>query len=449
MRPSLHRRRRHILTRRANRHGARKGFAAFVAVAFAVSGLVMAGSALGIVGGTMGAYNYYAAGLPDPRVILDVEMPQSTHVYDRTGQRLLARFECENRESVDFADLPDHIVDATVAAEDRTFWTNDGIDYSAVVRAALANLEAGTIVQGASTITQQVIKYAGPIQEAGQPQQLDPDATPVPDEVDVDPDEDATTSEEEQAAVERDVCEPPELTFLEGRGYGDKIREQILARQVTEAHAGREGKEQILSTYLNLIFYGNGSYGIRAAAANYFGIRDLDDLTLAQAAFLAGLPQRPSFYDPYFADQGPERAIERRDQVLAAMLEEEYISRGEYREAVNTTWEEMNPSRVTSVLHEPHFVFRVQREAEQILASLGVEDPALAVRTGGYRVVTTLDHGLQQEAKDQVQHWVARLADKNVHNGALVAIDSATGEIVAYVGSVDYYNRDDPRVQGQ
>ena len=113
------------------------------------------------------------------------------------------------------------------------------------------------------------------------------------------------------------------------------------------------------------------------------------------------------------------------------------------------TWGQMNPSRITSVLREPHFSFRVQREAESILAALGVANPAEAVRTGGYRITSTLDYRLQQVAHNQVRTWVNALADKNVHNGALVAIDSATGEIVAYVGSVDYYNRKDPRVQGQ
>ena len=116
---------------------------------------------------------------------------------------------------------------------------------------------------------------------------------------------------------------------------------------------------------------------------------------------------------------------------------------------MKVTWGQMNPSRITSVLREPHFSFRVQREAEAILAALGVANPAEAVRTGGYRITSTLDYRLQQVAHNQVRTWVNALADKNVHNGALVAIDSATGEIVAYVGSVDYYNRDDPRVRGQ
>ncbi len=239
--------------------------------------------------------------------------------------------------------------------------------------------------------------------------------------------------------------------------------------QVTAAYPGRAGKEKILETYLNLIYYGNGSYGIRAAAANYFGLTDLAQMTVAQAAFLAALPQAPSFLDPYQNDAGEPgseeaaaAALRERNLVLGAMLEEGYITAAEARAARETTWTEMNPSRLTSVLREPQFSFRVRDEAARILESLGVPDPQAAVRTGGYRITTTLDYELQQEAKRLVAEHVTslnqpqnpacprdRCADFNVNNGALVAIDSTTGEIVSYVGSVDYYNREDPRVQGQ
>ena len=428
-----------MIRRTTRRRSPRRGLTTFVAVMVGLFVLFVGATAAGTAGGLLAAYNYFAAGLPDPHILDGIELPASTYVYDRTGTTLLARFECENRQQVTFDQLPDFVVNATVAGEDRTFWTNDGIDYTAVARAALANLRAGTIVQGASTITQQVIKYAGSIKEAEAAKasasaapsvQLDPGSQPA----------------------ESDPCEQPQLTFLEGRGFADKVREQILAREVTAAYPGRAGKEKILTSYLNLIFYGNRSYGIKAAAANFFGVTDLGKLTLSQSAFLAGLPQLPSFYDPYQpadAPRGPARAMARRDDVLAAMLRDHYITQRQYDEAKATTWEQMNPSKVTSVLNEPLFSFRVEREAERILASMGVADPAQAVRTGGYRIITTLDYKLQQEAKAQVAKYVRALANKNVHNAALVAINSKTGEIVAYVGSVDYYNRQDPRVQGQ
>jgi len=414
--------------------------ATFLIVAVGVFVLFVGGTVAGTGAGLVAAYNYFATGLPDPHIIDGIDMPASTYVYDRTGTVLLARFECENREEVRFAELPDSIVNATVAAEDRTFWTNDGIDYTAVARAALANLQAGSIVQGASTITQQVIKYAGSIKLSQD--ENEPPSTAAPSVV-LDPGAGLPAT---------DPCEQPDLTFLEGRGFGDKIREQILARQVTAAYPGRAGKERIIETYLNLIYYGNRSYGIKAASANFFGTSDLGQLSLAQGAFLAGLPQLPSYYDPYQpveAPRGPSRAIARRNDVLDAMLHEGYITQRQHDEAVAVTWEEMNPSKVTSILREPHFAFRVQREVVRILDSMGVANPEQAVRTGGYRITTSLDYALQQEAKEQVALWVAKLVNKNVHNGALVAIDSATGQIVAYVGSVDYYNREDERVKGQ
>jgi len=442
MHPAMQRRRHRLMVRRTTRGRApRRGLATAFLVVIGVFGVFVGGSVAATAGGLFAAYNYFASGLPDPNLLDDIELPASTYVYDRTGKTLLARFECQNREQVSFEALPDAIVNATIAAEDRTFWTNDGVDYRAVAAAALANLEAGEVVRGASTITAQVIKYAGSIKEAEAEEPV-PDASAAPS-VPLDP--------EPEASDPDDVCEPPDLTFLAGRGYDDKIREFILARQMTAAYPGRDGKERILETYLNLIFYGNGSYGIKAAAANFFGISDLNELSIAQSAFLAGLPQLPSAYDPYFNDQGPARAIARRNVVLDAMLRDGYITQRQHDRAVNTTWQKMGPNRITSVLREPHFSFRVRREAAAILESQGVPNAEQAVRTGGYRITTTLDYELQQVAKEQVVRWVTNpeLADKNVNNGALVAIDSNTGEIVAYVGSVDYYNRDDPRVRGQ
>ena len=453
-----------MMTRRSTRRGAqRRGLATFLLVTLGVFGLMFVGSIMGTAGGMFAAYTYFATDLPDPNILDGIEPAESTYIYDRTGEVLLARFECQNREAVNFEELPEVVWQATVASEDRTFWENNGVDFQATVRAALINLEAGEIRQGASTITQQVIDYARVLQEEGVTTEVDPNATPDPGEVEVDPDAPAT--EEQDAQDDSDVCQPPapnQSTELE-----DKIRENILAMQVTSAYPGRVGKERIIETYLNLIYYGNGSYGIKAAAANYFGISDLSELSLAQVAFLSALPQAPSFLDPYqnpkFDPEDPEAgaadALGERNLVLGAMLEEGYITRAEYNEARRTTWTEMEPGRITSVLREPHFSFRVRSEAERILAALDVPDPEAAVRTGGYRIITTLDYELQQVAHELVAKWVTCLSedvptnpqcgDKNVNNAALVSIDSETGEIVTYIGSVDYYNREDPRVQGQ
>ncbi|HEX5038917.1 MAG TPA: transglycosylase domain-containing protein, partial [Candidatus Limnocylindria bacterium] len=458
------------MTRRTTRRGSRRrGLATFLLVTLGVFGLTFVGSILGTAGGMFAAYTYFSSDLPDPEILAGIEPAESTYVYDRTGEVLLARFECQNREAVHFDELPDTIWQATVASEDRTFWDNNGVDFQGIVRAALANLEAGQIVQGASTITQQVIDYARVLKAEGTTTQVDPSASAEASIAPVDPDAPATTETDEAAAEETDVCRPPEPK--NSTDIQDKIRENILAMQVTAAYPGRAGKEKILETYLNLIYYGNGSYGIRAAAANYFGITNLEDMTIAQAAFLAALPQAPSFLDPYQnpnadpenPEAGAADAIRERNLVLGAMRDEGYITAREELEARATTWTEMNPKRLTSVLREPQFSFRVREEAERILAALDVPDPAAAVRTGGYRILTSLDYPLQQEAKRLVAEHVHGLntstaeepgcrtpqgnacVDFNVNNGAMVAINSATGEIVAYVGSVDYYDREDPR----
>jgi membrane peptidoglycan carboxypeptidase len=407
------------MTRRRPR-SPRRGFATALIVLFGAFGLLIGGSLFGTAGGMLAAYAYFERDLPDPHILENVPLAESSYLYDRTGATLLARFECENRESVTFDEVPQVIIDATVSSEDRTFWTNPGIDVGGIARAAYVNLQEGQIVQGASTITQQVIKYAG-------------------------------VTDEDLEPANGEGCQQPTPDFLAGRSYQDKIREQIMAWKVTNAYPGRAGKERILETYLNLIYYGNQSYGIRAAAANYFGLTDLSQMTIAQAAFLAALPQAPSFLDPFQNPNGYADAIRERDLVLGSMLRDGYITQREYDEAVATTGEAMSFSRLQSVLKEPHFSYRARQEAIEILRGLGVESPESAIDIGGYRITTTLDYQLQQLAKTDVQKWVTNpeLADKNVNNGALVSIDSATGEVVAYVGSVDYYNRDDPRVRGE
>ena len=202
-----------MMTRRTVRRGSqRRGLATFLLVALGVFGLTFVGSVMGTAGGMFAAYTYYATGLPDPHILDDEDLQpaQSSYVYDRTGETLLARFECQNREAVEFVELPEVVWEATVASEDRTYWENNGVDIQATVRAALANLEAGQIVQGASTITQQVIDYARVFQAEGESTQVAEGASPAASVQAADPDDPATEGNdpEEQA----DVCQPPEPT---------------------------------------------------------------------------------------------------------------------------------------------------------------------------------------------------------------------------------------------
>ena len=181
-------------------------------------------------------------------------------IYDRTGEHLLYTLEDERRELIHLGKVPRKMQAATTDIEDKTFWTNPGIDISGIIRAASVNMNGG-LQQGGSTITQQLIKT-------------------------------------------RLLGDEPTITR--------KIKEAILALEATSTFS----KSQILEMYLNQIFYGNQSYGIRAAAKTYFGVLDLSKLTLGQMALLAGLPQAPSAYDPI---QNPAAAKARRADVLAAM----------------------------------------------------------------------------------------------------------------------------------
>jgi membrane peptidoglycan carboxypeptidase len=215
-----------------------------------VAGTTFAGGAA-----AMATLDEMGQNLPDVARFEELDLAQPSAVYDRSGTVQLARFQSERRRVVAFDDIPPLVLDATIATEDRTFWTNEGYDLGSIMSAGLESL-AGGRDRGASTITQQFVREAGLLP----PEVLDPNQTDV---------------------------------------YTRKIKEIIQADRLTRAFPGRDGKKRIITAYLNKIYYGHGAYGIAAAAEIYFGIRDLARLTPAQAAVLAGLPQSPSNYDLY------------------------------------------------------------------------------------------------------------------------------------------------------
>ena len=208
-----------------------------------------------------------------------------------------------------------------------------------------------------------------------------------------------------------------------------KIKEAILAVEATRTFT----KQEILEMYLSQIFYGNQSYGLKSAAKTYFGIA-LSQLTLGQMALLAGLPQAPSEYDPV---QNPIAAATRRALVLDAMVEYGYISADQ---ATQAKAEAIKVTPAQTSLYAPHFTFRAR---EQLINLLGEK----AAYRGGYHVYTTLDYTMQQLAEKEVKDHVDGLKFANVGNAALITMDPTTGEILAYVGSKDYYDHS-PKVQG-
>jgi membrane peptidoglycan carboxypeptidase len=351
-----------------------------VVLALVIAGIALAGF------GAVASFAFFAADLPAPEDLARDPLAQTTNVYDREGTTLLYQFEVERREVVPLTDVPQVVVDATVSAEDKTFWTNPGVDIFSIVRAVRDDLFNQEVVSGASTITQQLVK---------------------------------------QRIVGGEVS------------ITRKIKEAILAIQVTRTYS----KEQILELYFNQIYYGNQAYGIKAAAQTYFGKADLATLTVAESALLAGLPQSPSVLDPSQPDN-IERAKERRAYVLGQMVDFGAITES-VAAAADAEPIKVAGKQVTTI-KAPHFVFQVRKQLTQILG--GDES---AVTRGGYRVTTTLDSKKQEIAERQVREWVEALHDSNVWNAALVSIDPRNGEVLSYVGSVDYYNREDPRVQGQ
>ncbi len=344
------------LSRRYASAGARVGtFAGALTALILGFGLFLGGSAAAVVG-------YFAADLPAAHALETVQIPLSTYIYDRTGQHVLFRLEDERRIPITLGAVPERLQQATTAIEDRSFWTNPGIDVGGILRAAQANLSSGGIAQGGSTITQQLIKT-------------------------------------------RLLGDEPTLAR--------KIKEAILALEATRTFP----KEKILEMYFNQIYYGNQAYGIRAAAFTYFGVNDLNDLTLAQTAMLAGLPQLPSEYDPV---QNPAGATARRAAVLDAMVENEYITEAE---AAIARAEKIEVKPATTSIYAPHFTFRVR---EQIIQVLGEK----AAYRGGYRIFTTLDRNMQELAEKEVREHVDALKrGSNVNNAALITMDPRTGEV--------------------
>jgi membrane peptidoglycan carboxypeptidase len=373
------------------------------------------------------------AELPDVSGFEQLDFAQPSVVYDRTGTIELARFQVERRRVVEFDAIPKVLLDATIAVEDRTFWDNEGYDPNAIAVAILQNL-TGASDRGASTITQQFVR-----------------ARLLPEDV------------------------------VEGDQWVRKIKEILQARNLTRAFPGDEGKERILTAYLNQIYYGHNAYGIAAASEVYFGIKDLKLLTPAQAALLAGMPQAPDAYDLFkWAEtdaQGrlvvPTQSVngeplpppvERRNFILRS-LEEGHghfirLTTAQLDQALN------EPIILTKeppvIFKAPHFVWYMKNQLDSLLA-----DRAPADR-GGYKIITTLDmqaqglaeryvtagtvltnesqaqldQAIEDQGLQKDKQWIQALHGMDIHNGALVAIDARTGDIVAYVGSAGYY-RDD------
>jgi len=340
---------------------------------------------LATFGTVAGVYAHFAQGLPDPTAIETAqETFETTKIYDRTGQHLLYEIfdpQRGDRTIVPLEEIPLYLRQATIALEDHDFYENPGVNLRGILRAAWANFR-GQQVQGGSSITQQLIK---------------------------------------------NVLIPPEERYQ--KLYSRKIKEAILALEISRRYPGREGKDQILEWYLNSNNYGSWAYGVEAAAKVYFG-KHVQELDLAECAMLAAIPQFPAL-NPINA---PEEARKRQHLVLDAMLREGYIT------AEQAVAAKAEPLQVRSSLAErfdvqaPHFSLYVQQRLEQELGQLAYQ---------GLKVYTTLDLDLQRKAEEIAREQVKKLQEeeRNVSNTAVVGIRPTTGEILAMVGSLDYWDK--------
>lgn len=318
--------------------------------------------------------------IPDLSAFEERRVLQSTKIYDRTGEILLYDLHQDVRRTiVPFDEMSPFVRNATIAIEDDQFYNHIGIDFMAIIRSMVINLQkTGDPFSGVggSTITQQVIK---------------------------------------NSVLDRD------------KNLTRKVKEAILSIKLERVME----KDQILEVYLNEAPYGGTIYGVEEAAQSFFGKKAID-LTLPEAAYLAAIPQAPTYFSPY----GSHRADldERQQLVLDRMRLNGFITVDQYNEAKDTTIE-FQPQAVTGI-RAPHFVMYV---VEQLAEKYGEE----AMAEQGFRIITTLDWDLQKEAEKIVAQKVASNTEKyNATNGGLVAVDPKTGDLLTMVGSRDYFSED-------
>ena len=326
------------------------------------------------LGAAVGAYYHFSADLPRIASMQDYRPALVSQVFSDKGE-LIGEFFIERRYPVQLSGIAPVMINAILAAEDDRFFEHQGISPWSIVRAAFNNLRSRGIRQGGSTITQQVVKS---------------------------------------------------LLLSPERSYTRKIREAILATRIEQALS----KEEILTLYLNQIYFGRGAYGIEAAARVFFG-KQAEELTVVEASYLAALPKAPSYYSRH------DRARERQRYVLQRMSELGFITSEQLREALETEVQFSEPQNINQTI-APHFVEFVRRELEKTYG-------ADALYRDGLRIETTLNLEKQRAADAAVALGIASFetragrtaAEKRVQ-AALLSIDPYSGNIHAMVGGRDY-----------
>jgi len=338
---------------------------------------------LGLIACLIGAAVVYLFFITPKAELVHRQVAQTSIIYDRTGEHKLYEIHGEeNRKIITHAEIPDLMRLATIIAEDNTFYEHHGISLSAIIRSAWVNLRSSELSQGASTITQQLARN---------------------------------------------------VFLTKEKSWERKIKEIILALKIE----ARYNKDEILDFYLNEIPYGSNAYGIQAAAFIFFG-KNAADLSLDEAALLAALPKATNTYSPY--GDNTELLVARQKMIL------ENLKNKVTDEDMKLVEEALKADTLAKVIplrekiEAPHMVFFVKDQLEKTY-------PKEILEEGGLKIYTTLDYDMQKTAEETVKNYIlANEKRYQAENGALVAIDPQTGEILAMVGSRDYF---DTRIDGE
>lgn len=334
---------------------------------------------IGVILLTVILFVWYSKDLPAPGKLIQAQQAQSTRLFDRNGNLLYSVYQDQNRVYVSLADIPKILQNATISIEDKSFYTDAGfspISYLRVVRDLILHGQ----LTGGSGLTQQLVRNT------------------------------LISSE---------------------RTLPRKIKELILSIQVDKKYT----KDQILEMYLNDVPYGGTNVGVEAAAEYYFG-KHAKDLDIGQSAFLAGLPQGPSLYNPF---SGNKYYLARTQEVLDSMVRNGYITQKQDTEGFQEIKDTQFSQQDTSI-KAPHFVMYVKQLLENQL-----HFSSQMVENGGLQVTTSLDYTIEKQAEDIVKTEIGNLNTKttnyNVHNGAAMVTDARTGEVLAMVGNTDYFDK--------
>ena len=376
------------VSRRRGNSGKIIGVLAGLAVAFflffAVTVVAGALSTAAAVAATVNQYEEINGSLPNAAV-LSADTFQTTRILDRNGVLLqeIADQDYGWRTFIPFEKISPHLVNATIASEDATYWSHEGVEPYAIARGALI-IAGGEGSSGGSTITQQLVRSVHP----------------------------------EAIGIEVSIQ----------RKWREGLAAVALERQFS--------KHDILTMYLNQIFYGNRSYGIEAAAQTYFH-KSAAELNLSEASLLAGIPQQPTNFNPALY---PENAHRRQKYVLDQMVKLGYVTRAEANEAY-ANWPTVYPTREGdgAVLDHPHFV-------QYVYEYLAETYPDKDFTKGGFNIYTTIDTALQNRAEEVVAQNIQQLQFYNARNAALTVVVPWSGEILAMVGSANF---DDAALEGQ